>query len=83
MFVTGPGVVKTVTQEVVTQEELGGADTHAEISGVAHRAFDTEMEALRAVRELIDYLPLSNAQAVPTKHCTDPIDRQDESMRYI
>lgn len=59
MFVTGPEVVKTVTNEEVTQEELGGADTHTAISGVAHRAFENDVETLRAARVLFDYLPLS------------------------
>ena len=59
MFVTGPDVVKTVTNQEVTQEELGGADTHTTLSGVAHRAFETDVDALRAARELVDYLPLS------------------------
>lgn len=60
MFVTGPEVVKTVTNEVVTQEQLGGASTHTCVSGVAHRAFDNELEAIRGMRELFDFLPLSN-----------------------
>ena len=59
MFVTGPEVVKTVTNEEVTQEQLGGADTHTAISGVAHRAFENDVEILRAARVLFDYLPLS------------------------
>ena len=59
MFVTGPEVVKTVMNEGVTQEQLGGADTHTAISGVAHRAFENDVEVLRAARTLFDYLPLS------------------------
>jgi propionyl-CoA carboxylase beta chain len=62
MFVTGPNVVKTVTNEDVTQELLGGAETHTTLSGVAHRAFDNDIIALKNVRELIDYLPLNNKQ---------------------
>lgn len=58
-FVTGPNVVKTVTQEEVTQEELGGATTHCRKSGVAHGAFDNDVEALARVRELVNFLPLS------------------------
>lgn len=60
MFVTGPEVVKTVTNEEVTQEELGGADTHTALSGVAHGAFENDVDVLRATRALFDYLPLSN-----------------------
>ena len=60
MFVTGPDVVKTVTQEDVTQEELGGAHTHTTKSGVAHGAFENDIEALKAMRELYDYLPLNS-----------------------
>ncbi|CAN0342871.1 unnamed protein product [Ectocarpus fasciculatus] len=59
MFVTGPGVVKTVTQEEVTQEVLGGAQSHTTMSGVAHAAYDNDLEALRAARELYGFLPLS------------------------
>ena len=57
MFVTGPEVVKTVTNEEVTQEQLGGADTHTAISGVAHRAFENDLEALQNVRELVGFMP--------------------------
>ena len=60
MFVTGPEVVKTVTNEEVTQEELGGTKTHTTKSGVAHGAFDNDMEALAMIRNLFDFLPLSN-----------------------
>ncbi|CAN0522252.1 unnamed protein product, partial [Scytosiphon promiscuus] len=56
----GPEVVKTVTQEEVTQETLGGATSHTTMSGVAHAAFDNDLEALRAARELFGFLPLSN-----------------------
>ena len=59
MFVTGPNVVKTVTHEEVTFEELGGAETHTSKSGVAHFAFDSEIEVLKNIRELFDYLPLN------------------------
>lgn len=60
MFVTGPDVVKTVTNEDVTQEQLGGAKTHTARSGVAHAAFDNDVEALAAARDFMSYLPLSN-----------------------
>lgn len=60
MFVTGPDVVKTVTNEEVTQEELGGATTHTKTSGVAHCAFDNDVEAIREMRRFFDFLPLNN-----------------------
>ena len=63
MFVTGPDVVKTVTNEEVTQEELGGAKTHTEISGVAHRSFRDDVSCIKAIRKLYDFLPLSNDPA--------------------
>jgi propionyl-CoA carboxylase beta chain len=72
MFVTGPNVVKTVTNEDVTQEELGGAATHTSKSGVAHGAFDNDVEALAAVREFFSYLPLSNAAPPPVLPADDP-----------
>jgi len=83
MFVTGPEVVKTVTMEDVTQEELGGASTHTQLSGVAHGAFDNEVAALRALRELYEYLPLNNTQDPPHRPSDDPPDRADESLRYL
>ena len=63
MFVTGPNVVKTVTNEDVTQEELGGAKTHTSRSGVAHGAFDNDVEALAALRDFMSYVPQSNRGA--------------------
>lgn len=60
MFVTGPEVVKAVTNEVVTKEELGGAKMHSSRSGVAHRAFQNDMEAIASTRELLTYLPQSS-----------------------
>ena len=80
MFVTGPEVVRTVTNEVVTQEELGGAATHTAKSGVADRAFDNDIDALLAVREFFDYLPLSNRVAVPERPSLDPWDRTIASL---
>lgn len=80
MFVTGPDVVKTVTNEVVTQEELGGAVTHTAKSGVADVAFDNDIEALLAARDLIDYLPLSNREALPERPTADPWDRIENSL---
>ena len=80
MFVTGPDVVKTVTQETVTHEELGGATTHARRSGVADHAFDNDVEALLETRRLFDFLPLSNRVPPPHRQSADPIDRSEPSL---
>ncbi len=80
MFVTGPEVVKTVTNEVVTQEELGGAVTHTTRSGVADVAFDNDIEALLAARDFFDFLPLSNRTGVPVRPTEDPWDRTEDSL---
>ncbi|NIJ08592.1 propionyl-CoA carboxylase beta chain [Sphingomonas vulcanisoli] len=80
MFVTGPDVVKTVTNEVVTQEELGGAVTHSTKSSVADLALENDIEALVAVRDFVDFLPLSNRHDVPERPTEDPWDRIDESL---
>src|SRR5690348_12268046 len=80
MFVTGPDVVKTVTNEVVTQEELGGAITHTKKSGVADVAFENDIDALLATRDFFDFLPLSNRHDLPTRPSDDPVDRADESL---
>ncbi len=80
MFVTGPDVVKTVTHEVVTAEELGGAVTHSSKSGVADMAFENDVEALLQLRRFIDFLPASNRERAPERPCTDPIDRDDLSL---
>jgi propionyl-CoA carboxylase beta chain len=80
MFVTGPDVVRTVTNEIVTQEELGGAVTHTTKSGVADVAFENDVEALIATREFFDFLPLSNRHDLPTRPTADPFDRLDESL---
>src|ERR1700757_3571030 len=71
MFVTGPDVVKTVTNEIVTQEELGGAGTHTTKSGVADVAFENDIEALLAARDFVDFLPASNREAVPERPSSD------------
>ncbi len=83
MFVTGPDVIKTVTHEIITKEELGGASTHTKKSGVAHFAFDTEEETLIMVRELLSFLPSNNMEDPPYKPTDDPIDRIDEDLRSI
>ena len=85
MFVTGPDVVKTVTNEVVTQEELGGAITHTTKTSVADLALANDIEALLTARELIDFLPSSNRPnsnggTVPERPTEDPFDRQDDSL---
>ena len=80
MFVTGPDVVKTVTNEVVTQEELGGAITHTTKTSVADLALENDIEALLTARDFIDYLPSSNRAEVPERPTADPYDRQDESL---
>ncbi len=83
MFITGPSVVKSVTGEEVTQEELGGATTHTTKSGVAHLALDNDLEALRAVRELVDFLPSSNKVSAPQRRTEDPVHRQDPVLDTI
>ncbi|NMG36452.1 methylmalonyl-CoA carboxyltransferase [Azoarcus sp. TTM-91] len=80
MFVTGPEVVKTVTHEEVTAEELGGAVTHTSKSGVADLAFENDVEALGMLRRFIDFLPLSNREKAPVRPTTDLADRMDESL---
>ncbi|MEE9300253.1 MAG: acyl-CoA carboxylase subunit beta [Alphaproteobacteria bacterium] len=80
MFVTGPDVVKTVTHENVTREELGGALTHTTKSGVADRAFENDLEALTATRRFFDFLPLSNREAPPLRPTNDKPDRVEKSL---
>ncbi|MEM8870449.1 MAG: acyl-CoA carboxylase subunit beta [Pseudomonadota bacterium] len=80
MFVTGPDVVKTVTNEIVTAEELGGAKTHTSKSSVADGAFKTDVEALLEVRRLIDLLPLNNRQKPPVRPVFDAPDRVEHSL---
>ncbi|MBZ3876158.1 Propionyl-CoA carboxylase beta chain, mitochondrial [Sciurus carolinensis] len=75
LFITGPDVVKSVTNEDVTQEELGGAKTHTTMSGVAHRAFENDVDALCSLREFFNYLPLSNRDPAPVRECHDRSDR--------
>ena len=75
MFVTGPDVIKTVTHEEVTKEELGGADTHCGTSGVAHFSVPDEAAALALLRELLSYLPSNNMEEAPKRETSDPVDR--------
>ncbi|MAF06503.1 MAG: methylmalonyl-CoA carboxyltransferase [Acidiferrobacteraceae bacterium] len=80
MYVTGPEVVKTVTHETVTHEELGGATTHSSRSGVADGAFDNDIDALLGLRRLVDFLPASNVDDVPQREPVDPVDRSEPSL---
>ncbi len=80
MFVTGPDVVKTVTNEVVTQEELGGASTHTTKSGIADRAFENDVVALMQTRRFYDFLPLNNRQKPPKRPSFDSATRTDASL---
>jgi len=80
MFVTGPDVVKTVTNEVVTAEELGGAKTHTSKSSVADGAYDNDVEALIQTRRLVDFLPLSNREKPPVRPFFDSVDRIETSL---
>ncbi|MCB0730256.1 MAG: acyl-CoA carboxylase subunit beta [Ignavibacteriae bacterium] len=83
MFVTGPKVVKTVTNEIVTEEELGGASVHTSKSGVAHFAADNEEEGILIIRKLLSYLPQNNMEDPPKTVCEDPIDRLEDSLNEI
>ena len=80
MFVTGPDVIKTVTHEKVSKEELGGAMTHNEKSGVAHFAVSDDRECLTLIRTLLGYLPSNNLDGAPRVDTADPIDREDEQL---
>ena len=80
MFVTGPNVVKTVTHEDVSMEQLGGADTHGSVSGVAHFVHESELACLTAIRELFRFVPSNNLADPPRGKGTDPRDRRDESL---
>jgi len=83
MFVTGPDVIKAVTHESVTAEELGGAATHSTMSGVAHFAADSEEECLALIRELLTFLPPNNQEDPPRRPTLDPVDRRDETLQSI
>ncbi len=83
MFVTGPKVVKTVTGEEVSQEQLGGASIHAAKSGVAHFVAETEQEGIATLRKLLGYMPQNNLEDAPLVVCTDEIDRLEDSLNEI
>ncbi len=83
MFITGPDVIKTVTHEDVTKDELGGAMTHNRISGVAHFIAETDQHALQLVRELLSFIPSNNLDDAPIVPTSDPADRMDESLNTV
>jgi len=83
MFVTGPNVVKTVTHEIVTSEELGGAVVHASKSGVAHFACENEADVITTLRRLLSYIPQNNLEDPPFIKNDDPFDREDEILNSI
>jgi len=83
MFVTGPKVVKTVTGEIVTDEELGGAMVHGSKSGVSHFVAEDEQEGILLLRKLLSYLPQNNLEDPPLVPCLDPIDRLEETLNHI
>jgi len=83
MFVTGPNVVKTVTHEQVTSEELGGAMAHANKSGVCHFACENEADAIARVKRLFGYIPQNNCEDAPYEECNDPADREEEQLNKI
>jgi propionyl-CoA carboxylase beta chain len=83
MFVTGPDVIRTVTHEEVTKEQLGGAMTHNARSGVAHFAVDDDKECLAVIRELLGFLPSNNLDEAPRVETADPIDREDVALDQL
>jgi propionyl-CoA carboxylase beta chain len=83
MFTAGPEAIQAVTGEEVTREELGGAGAHAQRSGVANFAFDTEEATLRAVRALLSFLPLNNADDPPAQPCRDEVGRQEAALATL
>ncbi len=83
MFVTGPDVIRTVTHEEVTKEELGGAGTHNSKSGVAHFKADDDEQAMMMIRELLGFLPSNNMEDPPVKPCTDSAHRTDEKLQDL
>jgi propionyl-CoA carboxylase beta chain len=83
MFVTGPEVIKTVTHEEVTKNELGGAITHSATSGVAHFAVADDHECLATIRELVSFIPSNNMEDPPRRETSDPYDRADERLNTM
>src|ERR687887_145797 len=80
MFVTGPDVIRTVTHEQVTKEELGGATAHNELSGVAHFAAEDDRDCIALIRDLLSYLPSNNVDDPPRRVSDDPPDREDSAL---
>jgi propionyl-CoA carboxylase beta chain len=83
MFITGPEVIRTVTHEEVTMQELGGAETHNGRSGVAHFSSSSERESIHAIRELLSFLPSNNAEDPPTRPTSDDANRRDEKLNAL
>ncbi|HMJ80502.1 MAG TPA: carboxyl transferase domain-containing protein, partial [Candidatus Dormibacteraeota bacterium] len=83
MFITGPDVIKSVLGEIVTQEELGGAMTHASRSGVAHFACESEVHCIEEMKRLLSFLPDNNMEDPPVIPCTDPVNRTDPALDSI
>ena len=83
MFLTGPKVVKTVTGEDVSAEDLGGASVHSTKSGVAHFAIDSEEELAQKIRTLLSYIPQNNLEETPRVECNDPVDRKEDMLNEI
>jgi len=83
MFVTGPEVVKTVTHEEVTKEDLGGATAHGSKSGVSHFTCNNEIEVIEGIKKLLSFIPQNNLEDPPVIACDDPIDRADEELNEI
>lgn len=83
MFLTGPSVVKTVTGEEVSSEDLGGADVHSRKSGVAHFAADSEEEAIHTIKALLSFIPSNNKSEAPFKETSDPVGRYDDALNEV
>ncbi|MCQ2187148.1 MAG: acyl-CoA carboxylase subunit beta [Bacteroidales bacterium] len=83
MFLTGPGVVKSVTGEEVSQEDLGGASVHASKSGVAHFAAESEQEAIDTIKKLLSFIPQNNLETAPERPTHDPVNRRDDALNEI
>src|SRR4030095_5537874 len=83
MFITGPDVIKTVTHQEVSKEELGGAMTHTSVSGVAHFAAENDEDCLRTIRELLAFIPSNNLDDPPRIETSDPSDRADENLNRV
>jgi len=83
LFITGPDVVKAVTGEQISQEDLGGAKPHTSVSGIAHKAFENDIDALTQLRKFLTYLPSSSRDKAPVLACGDPWDREVPSLESI